>query len=356
MKKIIFLGYASAINLENFGGTESLLRRIILNLSDNQYKIFLVGSRKPKTEKNISYFNNLRHALDEISSLSKKYININVIKMYLPFKDRLKLILFRMLNNKINFHLILTSWSPYIHKKFSLIFDAFFLNYNGSIIVVSKRQHKWISFFFKNSILIYPPVSDFFFSKKIKINRRFIFIGRLDKSKGIDKTIKIFKWLKKQYNCDVKIIGIKFSNNKYSEKIHNYLNNQKLIDYEFINRQKYSLKIEKMVAAEMKKSTFFIQPYNNVYGTIDSPLLILESMASNCIVFSSNDSNVKDIYGSSKSLVEIKENGIENLKNAIKYYLNNENEISKEIKRVNERVKYLKFSIESTLDSINKYL
>ena len=36
-----------------------------------------------------------------------------------------------------------------------------------------------------------------------------------------------------------------------------------LIDYEYINRQKYSLKTEKMVAAEMKKSTFFIKETRN---------------------------------------------------------------------------------------------
>ena len=74
------------------------------------------------------------------------------------------------------------------------------------------------------------------------------------------------------------------------------------------------------------------QPYKNIYGTVDTPILILEAMAANCVVISSNDSNVVDIYGESQSLIQNIPGSLEQLKSLTKLFLDQswyENELNR---------------------------
>ena len=273
------------------------------------------------------------------------------------FKDRLKLIKFRRRNKHINFHAILTSWSPKTLKKFSLNLDAFLYRYNGQIFAVSERQKRWLQRFFKRVSVVYPPVSDCFFTEeKKKVERKFLFIGRLDKSKGIDVTIELFEWLAANYECHTKIVGIMFKGSEYSKGIHEKLQNHDSIEYKYNERENFDESLELNTAREMQQYTYFLQPYNNVYGTIDSPLLVLEAMAANCIIFSSNDSNIRNLYGESPTLIENNEDKIENYKKIISQLIENESSAEEELERIRKRVTEINVRPDLFAENIIKYL
>ena len=140
-----------------------------------------------------------------------------------------------------------------------------------------------------------PIVPNSFYSNlEYKINKfntqkiEVVFIGRLDKGKGIDDVISIMNKLIQDSRFSCKIYGIYFPDDEYGKKIHNYLENQKVIKYTAISRESYSVQIEDKTASIFKSCDIFLQPYRNISSTVDAPLLIYEAMAALTVIISRN--------------------------------------------------------------------
>jgi hypothetical protein len=76
-----------------------------------------------------------------------------------------------------------------------------------------------------------------------------------------------------RFECS--IYGIHIPEHRESLQIHNRLKNQKGIKYFEIDRQNYSPEVEGLVGSILKKTDVFIQPYEKLSSTIDTPLLLL---------------------------------------------------------------------------------
>ena len=129
-------------------------------------------------------------------------------------------------------------------------------------------------------------------------------MGRIDPRKGIDKVINIFQQIQHLNLFELNIHGIHIPDDKEAVKIHNWLINQKKINYFKVEREKFSNKIDSMVVKVLRDTDIFIQPYKNLDSTVDTPLLIIESLACNCIVLSSKLPSVKNINGDSDYLID----------------------------------------------------
>ena len=86
-------------------------------------------------------------------------------------------------------------------------------------------------------------------------------------------------------------------------EIRNWLKTQKEIKYVEVDRQSYSKLAEKKVMDILKRTHVFIQPYQTLDSTLDTPLLLLEAMASLCAVITTPVGNIPEIYGPSEFIV-----------------------------------------------------
>lgn len=355
-----FVGMASAINLSHVGGTESIVRRLLEAGQDSgaiSFEVVLIGKKSEyqSVHKGVRYFDNLNEAISYFESREGMDI---IIKMYLPFFERLKFLLYR-LRSKKRFYVILTSWGRGV-KRLSLIFDAIIYGYNGGIICISKRQHDFLKKFFKKVFFVLPPVPNTYFQdmgKLVKKDYDLVFVGRLDLSKGIDIVVDVFEILLEKYpDLNIAIYGIRFSGDDYSRSMHEYLLSDNCnIKYYPVERKNYSTELEAASSEVLKRAKVFVQPYNNVYGTIDSPLLVLEAMASGCVVLTSQEDNLKGLYGDSDLYIPSSTESVrENLLLSAEKMLFSSECYSEEIKRCTKQVNSLRFKSSEVLSDYVK--
>jgi len=118
-KKIAFFGLSTAFDYYQVGGTESFIRRLSMELCQNEFSVFyiLYGFNESKTM-NISsslilkYYKNIEDAFNEID---KKYDH--VVTIYLPLIDRIKYANYRRKKLCTKFHLIFFSWPDSLVKR-----------------------------------------------------------------------------------------------------------------------------------------------------------------------------------------------------------------------------------------------
>ncbi|OGR43272.1 MAG: hypothetical protein A2X35_08020 [Elusimicrobia bacterium GWA2_61_42] len=132
---------------------------------------------------------------------------------------------------------------------------------------------------------------------------RLTFLGRIDAGKGIDEAIRIFEALRDSPKYECCIYGIRCERESQSRVIHEQLAKQRMIKYVAVDRNRYSLETEQFVRDVLADTDVFIQPYQRLSSTIDTPLLLLESMASLCAVLTKPYGNIPDIYGESDFLL-----------------------------------------------------
>ena len=312
--KLGFFAYYKSFDFFRVGGTDSFMRRLTHGLIeiDKQIsiKFILYGNKNEitKVSNNLEliYIKNFQDSLEYI----KKENFDHIINSWLLRRHR------RMFNNfaKKNFHYtkfhyIIFFYPDTILKKIMKFYELFFLKINGKTFVVSQRQKKLLKPFIKNLTIINPPVDKSYFLDKIDIKRKKIkrsFLGRIDKRKGIDKVIKIFKKIQHSNLLELNIHGIHIPEDLEATKIHNWLINQNEINYFQVDRERFSSKVDSMVVSVLKETDIFIQPYKNLDSTVDTPLLIIESLACNCIVLSTKLPSVQNILGDSEYLLDYK--------------------------------------------------
>jgi len=308
--KIAFFGLKEALDYFQIGGTESFVRRLSVELIRNGIGVdyVLYGGRENMelkySEINLNYFKTFKDALNLIED--RKYNH--VVTIYLLPKDRLEYALFRRSNAQLAlFHFVYFNWSDSLIKRALYFNEARLFPYNGKLFYISKRQYDYVKRWAKNAVYLLPPVPDEYFlepeEKPVDDKIKITFLGRIDPGKGINEVIEIFKSLKDDRRFECSIYGIHIPEHKESFKIHNWLKNEKDIKYIEVDRQKYSPEVEEFVINVLRETDILLQPYQRLSSTIDTPLLLLEAMASLCAVITKPFGNIPEIYGKSSFLI-----------------------------------------------------
>lgn len=319
--KIAFFGLKQAFNYYQIGGTESFVRRLAIKMVQQQscrVDYILYGTNETKE---IEIFPNLRLRYferfeDAISAISGNYDHI--MTTYLLPKHRFKYASSRGKNKKSSlFHLVYFGWPDSLVKRKLYFGEARLCPYNGKLFCISQRQYEYVKGWAENVVYILPPVPEDYFLRpedkpkndKIKLT----FLGRIDLGKGIEEVIHLFKALRGNSRFECAIHGIHLPEDKRSLEIHNRLKQQTNIKYIDVDRQNYSPGGEEMVKNVLKETDIFIQPYQRLSSTIDTPVLLLEAMASLCAVITKPFGNIPDIYGKSNFLIPEKNSFIHTL-------------------------------------------
>ena len=351
--KVAFFGLKNFFDYYQIGGFESYVRRIALEMAHNGDEVDYViyGSRQTEETKimtniRLRYFQSFEEA---IQALSESYDH--VIRIWLTRRDRPKYILFcRKLSNSTKFHYALLTWPDSIIKRKLKFIEVKIVSFNGIIICASFRLFRAIKKWVKNAVFIFPPVPEDYFiniAEKPKNERiKITFLGILSTNKGIEEVIELFKELKDNSKFECVIYGTYDPKNKNSFEIHNWLKEQKEINYIEVDRKKYSPRIEEMVKEVLKETDIFIQPYKRLGSTLDTPVLLLEAMASLCAIITTPIGSIPEIYGKSEFLIPEKY-FLERAKNLLQNITYEK--ILSERERIFQRNQELKFDVKNVI-------
>lgn len=308
--RIAIFNYCKGSDYFNIGGNESLLRRLTAEFVNRGVQVdwLLYGAAVARSVPvregiQIRYFPDFSSAT---AALADGYDH--VITTYILPKDRLGWAkLRRAFVTRSKFHFIYLSWPENSLKRLAYFGEAKLFPYNGQLFCVSRRQYDYMSTWSRNTCFLLPPVSASYFvgsdeknhSGKIRIS----FLGRVDLGKGIHDVLEIFRALGQDARYECVIYGIHFPFDRESVSLHKRLLSEPGVTYVPLDRQEYSPSVERFVQGVLRDTDIFLQPYQRLSSTIDTPLLLLEAMASLCVVITKPFGNIPDVYGNSHYLI-----------------------------------------------------
>lgn len=348
--RIAFFGQKRFSDYYQIGGFESLIRRLALYLSNKGNRVeYLIYENWDEKEiyifpnLKLKYFINFEDAINEIKS--QQYDHILPVK--LKIKDRIKYIKFIRGKSEINSHYLALVYPGCLKRKLIAVEGNLFAK-NGKIFCFSPRIYEFFrKYSMKASFLIPPVPEEYFLSSEKKPKNEGIkitYLGNLTPDKYIEEVIKLFIYLNKSHRFETTIYGTFDPLNLASLNVHKKLMSQKEIKYIYINRDKYSSEVEGVVRKILMENDVLVQPYRTLINTLDTPLLLLEAMASLCVVVTTRIGNIRDIYGES-SFILSKDNFLGEAKillEKLDYEM-----IQKERERIWKRNQLLQFDLDS---------
>ena len=297
--KLLFIGSQVNLNLDKIGGIESTMFELIKYLiaTKHDVKIILIDDSlqiNSKFEfKNLDlpvFKMNLREARKEIL---KQYDVINFLQT--PFENVFFTAYFLILRAlgrvySVKFYFTYSTLinSNYLQKiKLKLLINQ--------TIVFSKRLEERALNYTKNVTYLSPPVADYYFQQSEHKNDqkiKLLFAGRLSKDKGIEIVIEVFKKLPRD-KYSLNVIGY-FSCKADEAKYRIQLLELELDNFTVVNHS--SEKIENQYLP-LKEYDILLLPYQDLGPTLDTPLIILEGLVSNCKIVTSNIGSLSSISG-----------------------------------------------------------
>jgi len=310
--KIAFAGSMGFADYFGIGGMQSYVRRLGLELGRLGHSVdYLIHGALDESETSpvpglrVRYFRSTRDVLHHLSSGGYEHI----VRVWLSRWDRARYaghVLTR--KTKCRYHYIWFIVPDSRAKRVLGLLEGLLVSRRGRMICVSPRQHQAAQGFGRKALMLLPPVPREFFVVPEDEARcrplRITFLGMLHPDKGVAETISLFERLQNSSRFECAIYAIHNPHNKQSLELHDRLAKQKSINYVVLDSQKYSMDAERIVKRVLKETDIFVQPYQKLVNTVDTPLLLLEAMASLCAVLTTPLGSIPDIYGKSRFLVD----------------------------------------------------
>mgnify|MGYP006077745931 FL=1 len=308
-------------------------------------KIDLFEFRKIFTSMSI-YYKFLKSLI--IFKPDKIYISLSILGWGF-IKDSILVIISKLFNNKIIFHLHRKGLNKLINRSLFLKSYYKFIFKNADVIHLSKslfQDIRKIKDTNTSSYVVNNGIDDQNF-KKIKKNKifTFIFISNLFRSKGIDILLNAILLLNKNNlskKFQVKIIGNTTINFKKND-LNNFLNLNKTYDNVQFLGAKYG--IEKFI--HISNSHIMVHP------TKDDcfPLCLLEAMSFGLPIISSREGAIPEIVSNKYNGIIIKKLNPLTVANAMKFYLKDRKTLNLHSKNNKKdfKIKYTMNSFQNTL-------
>ncbi len=353
--KIAFFGVFGSFDYFKIGGVESFSRRLATGLiREGHGADFVVYGAQASRDLvagpgiGLHYRAKLKEAFE---ILAQAYDH--VLTIYLRPQDRLQYLRFRRLHrHRPCFHQVYTSWPDSTLKRQAMILDALLYPFSGRLFCISQRIFHHVSRWSKNSFLMLPPVPESFFLEpdakpkhdKIKVT----YIGRTEPDKGIEDVIFLFSRLKDHPEVEVQINGFHHRHLETSVRIHEWLSLQHGIRYFYTPFECYSPEVDEKLRQILRETDILVLPYRRLSSTMDTPLLLLEGMASLCAIITRAFGDIPSIYGPSSFLLS----GSEEIYHTIPFILKAKKFLETERNRIRQNFHRLRFGVDQTVSRL----
>lgn len=319
---IAVLGYGYHVDPSVIGGTQSYLKRLAEHTSDKGHTmdVFVYGDSSKYSRIDIKPFREVFYVqnISEISRIikSKGHYDALIITNFPPrlfFHQFPLLFISRKYCDSICWLSIVRSNHRLIRYLKGIICRLFY----DYVIAASYRLCNEHKMFGSKTYLALPPVplSFFRFDRDVTSDEKLTvaYIGRISDDKGTDSLIAAFEETKIKFaNVEVEVYGYHDNNSDSSKQLHEKLLSSKHIHY-FPEARAASAQSDEYVAGLMSEIDVLVLPYKELSGkTVDIPLILLEALASGCVVISTKVGDVPRII-SDKQLLMTKDNDLSNI-------------------------------------------
>lgn len=355
---VVFYGYYKSFDYYKIGGLESFYRRIASILSEEGYRVSFVfygGSSDNSCEVTDSI--SLRYFKSFQTSLQYLLLEGSlVIDNYLLKRHRVSYALFRTTNQKtIRFGHIYAGVPEGIQSKTVSLLNHKLPSFNGPVLSPSYTiQDKLAKFGIESNVMPPPIPASYCVSvpKKEEERLKLTFIGRFDENKGIKKVISLFKKLSlNESKVDLCVSGYFGHGIANIKEIKDLFISIPELEVQQKSWKKWSHEMDEDVVKLLQETDILILPYNNLKGTMDPPLLVLEGMACGCLILTVDVGSVKEFYVESRFILG-HNSFVDEAYVIINEILNNKNLLSIEQDRVVEKAKLLQLNTQSVVSSL----
>lgn len=286
------------------------MRRLAHALAQRGHSVDLVtyGHTRLSVEEHSPILRSIRTA-SFAEGLSALIGQDHILTVYLNPTDRLKFARFRgTQRNQSTFHMLYLGWPESPLRREMAFLDAGLFPFNGRLIGVSDRLVKRLRRIDPKAHLMWPPVpADYFAPPRSRASSgrvSVVFVGRVDAGKGIVEVSRIVDELSRVPSVDVRIVGIHWPHSPDSLRLHRYLLRQFGDCYIPTDHDAHTRETERTVRNLLAGSDILLQPYRRLSSTIDTPLLLLEAIASLTAVITRPYGGIPTLYGPSPCLVQ----------------------------------------------------
>ncbi len=294
--KIAFIGTIEAGDPAKIGGHESIVRRLAIDLTEagHNVRVIIYGA---DSEHKISTFFGHALTIEYHRSFSKVAQNLGrhpcdwIIETHVRKRDYFDYLAFKnSLLTKSRFAVIFMNHpnmalKGWFRNKFKTRFCAAVFGISPKIVNQLNRDGI-------PAIWLPPPVSEVYFrvSRKRPSTTAISFVGRIDPNKGLTNVISAFEQLIHDRKFSMRILGYYDPKNRHSKQLHARLLKLRQVDYRAQphNSYCYNPRLEQELVEYLASTDVLILPYDNLNGTIELPLLVLEGLAAGCVVLTSN--------------------------------------------------------------------
>ena len=216
---------------------------------------------------------------------------------------------------------------------------------------MSPRIYQHVSKWSKRAVLLLPSVEEKYFlkpsEKNISDKLRITYLGRVDPGKGTMSAVEIVRRLASQKNIESRICGFSWPRLPDTVSLEKKLLVDSNIRYESVKPDKWTDVVDDNLRTLLHETDILLLPYHKLSSTIDTPLLLLEGMASLCAIITKPLGDIPGIYGKSKFLIS-SESFIDDTTTLLKNL--SFDDLAKERKRVYDKNKKINFATGAVVE------
>ncbi|MBI2872223.1 MAG: glycosyltransferase family 4 protein [Chloroflexi bacterium] len=306
--KIAFLSTRSSLDPFRIGGSNNYARRVAneVQASHGHCSFYLYGA--PQKERRllpsgvtVDYLRDLRAALHQIAEARPDI----VISWQFYSRDNLVFLRFRRaFHRRIRFvHVYLSHTPNWIKRGLK-----YWLNrpYCHKTVAISPRLQRSLRRHGVASELVLPPVPREYFldpsSKRMDPPYTVTYLGRVDSDRGVDRLISALQWddLTNSGSFRVKVYGLNNPLSPGADKLLGYLRSCDGIEYREATYEAGQSDPDTGALSAFRETDILLLPFRDLSQTVDTPLTLLEGMASLCIPVFGDVPNMTQINGCSK--------------------------------------------------------
>ncbi len=303
-------GFRGTFDHNQIGGTDSYFRRIGLELIKRGHDVEFVHYGFEQDHARISpdgitirEFKRFSSALHHLETA-----NDPVLVAGIKGSNRLHFILHRHLRRKHSrFHMVYTLFSDNRWGRTKHFLESTLYPYKSGCICMSSRLVDYVRRFRNKAEVVLPPVPlEYYLSPASKPIRKKIvvgYIGRLESPKGAPEAISVLEKLSGDPRFQTRVLGYGFDGSSEFGKLRQRIQCETGIVAHYGQHQGWSPQVDQEIRNALAEFDFLLLPYRTVASSIDTPLLLLEGMASLCCCLVPPEGDIPEIVGSSPFLV-----------------------------------------------------
>ena len=181
------------------------------------------------------------------------------------------------------------------------MFEGLASSRDGRFYCVSPRQIRVARRWTRHARLLLPPVPRAYFlrpeQKGLGQTLRLTYLGVIHPDKGLLEVMRLFAALREDSRFTCSIYATHDPSDSAQVALHERLLRDQAVHYVPMAPALWSPEMDARVRSILAETDVFVQPFQSLRNTVDTPLLLLEAMASLCAVITTPIQSIPELYG-----------------------------------------------------------